>query len=450
MPRPLFATTLNCRQFLRIRYPLVGLFIALVLRVAPAQAISQFSFVVNGHSLFQNSNALLFTVGALALAISLHLGLGWLWQYARQATLQRFIQPPTDTGTRTEPPKALNLLFNLTLIAARTVVWIVTALYVTKLFPVSRNWSEVLTRSLVTSFTAPALSIGQNRYSTTDLLILVGLLLGWFVLSGAAANFFKLRILQVTRISLGDQEVVAAIAKYALIVVGTIVLLQVWGIDLSSLTIIFSALGVGIGFGFQNIAKNFGSGLILLFERPIQVGDFVKVGDLEGTVVRISARSTVLRSLDQISIIVPNSRFLEEEVINWSYENPVSRVRIPVGVAYGSDISLVKEVLLQATHGHAAVLPHPEPIIFFLGFGDSSLDFELRVWIDEPVAQYRVKSDLFFRIEELFRAHQIEIPFPQRDLHVRSGRLPLALSPELEATLQEASLKTENNSDTRQ
>lgn len=320
----------------------------------------------------------------------------------------------------------------------------------TNLFPVSRGWGDALNRSLVNSFTAPILSIGRNNYSVTDLLILAGLLLGWIVLSGAAANFFKLRILQVARISLGDQEAVAVIAKYGLIVVGTIVLLQVWGIDLSSLTIIFSALGVGIGFGFQNIAKNFGSGLILLFERPIQVGDFVKVGDLEGTVVRISARSTVLRSLDQISIIVPNSRFLEEEVINWSYENPVSRVRIPVGVAYGSDISLVKEVLLQATHGHAAVLAHPEPIIFFLGFGDSSLDFELRVWIDQPVAQYRIKSDLFFRIEELFRAHKIEIPFPQRELHVRSGSIPLALSPELEATLREASLKMENNTDTRQ
>jgi small-conductance mechanosensitive channel len=151
----------------------------------------------------------------------------------------------------------------------------------------------------------------------------------------------------------------------------------------------------------------------------------------------------VLRSLDQISIIVPNSRFLEEEVINWSFENPVSRIRIPVGVAYGSDISLVKEALLQATHGHAAVLTNPEPIIFFLGFGDSSLDFELRVWIAEPSAQYRIKSDLFFRIEELFRAHQIEIPFPQRDLHVRSGNVPLAMSPQLEETLRQASQKPE-------
>lgn len=362
MSRPLFATILNRRQSLRIRYCLVGLFITIVLRVAPAQAIPQFSFAVNGHPLFQNNNMLLLAVGALALTIALHLGLGWLWRYARQAVLQRFIQPPT--GTVADAPKALNLLFNLTLIGVRAGLWIVTALYVTNLFPVSRGWSDALTHSLVSSFISPALSIGQNHYSATDLLILIGLLLGWFVLSGAAANFFKLRILQVTRISLGDQEVVAAIAKYALIVVGTIVLLQVWGIDLSSLTIIFSALGVGIGFGFQNIAKNFGSGLILLFERPIQVGDFVKVGDLEGTVVRISARSTVLRSLDQISIIVPNSRFLEEEVINWSYENPVSRVRIPVSVAYGSDISLVKEALLQATHVHAAVLPQPEPIIF--------------------------------------------------------------------------------------
>jgi len=184
----------------------------------------------------------------------------------------------------------------------------------------------------------------------------------------------------------------------------------------------------------------------LLFERPIRVGDFVKVGNIEGTVIRIGARSTVIRNLDQISIILPNSRFLEDDVTNWNYETSVTRIRIPVSVAYGCDISEVKEALLKAPRGHSDVLRNPEPIIFFLGFGDSSLDFELRVWIAEPIAQYRVKSDLFFRIEELFREGEIEVPFPQRDLHVRSGSIPLALSPQLEATLRNSLLKSENNS----
>lgn len=380
-------------------------------------------------------NALLLTAGTLALAIALHQGLGWLWKSVQQAVVQRLIQSPSSVTTDADSPKALNLLFTLTLVAARIGLWIGTTVYITNLFPLSRSWSYALTSSLTASFTSPIITVGRSSYSVTDLLLISALILGWIVFSGAAANFLKLRVLQVTRIAPGSQNAVATIANYALIVIGTIVILQVCGIDLSSLTIIFSALGVGIGFGFQDIAKNFGSGLILLFERPIQIGDFVKVGDLEGTVVRIGARSTVMRTLDRVSIIVPNSRFLEKEVINWNYENPVSRVRIPVGVAYGCDISAVKTALLAAPHGHADVLATPAPIVFFLGFGDSSLNFELRVWINEPMNQYRIKSDLLFRIEELFREHKIEIPFPQRDLHLRSGSLPLVLSPQLESFL---------------
>lgn len=374
-------------------------------------------------------------LGTLAVAIALHYVLGWLWRSTR-SVLQRLVESsPTAASVETESPKALSLLSTLTLIGARIALWMGTMLYITNLFPLTRSWSYALTSGLTASFLSPIVSVGKNRYSVTDLLLLSGLLLGWIVLSGVAANFLKLRILQVTRIGTGSQDAVAAIVKYLLIILGTIAILQVWGIDLTSLTILFSALGVGIGFGFQDIAKNFGSGLILLFERPIQVGDFVNVGNLEGTVVRIGARSTVLRTLDRVSIIVPNSRFLEKEVINWNYENPLSRVRIPVGVAYGCDISAVKTALLKAPQGHPEVLATPAPIVFFLGFGDSSLNFELRVWINEPMNQYRIKSDLFFRIEELFREHQIEIPFPQRDLHLRSGSLPLVLSPELESFL---------------
>ncbi len=391
-------------------------------------------------------NMLLLTVATVVLAIALHKGLGWLWRSAKQAIIQRFVEPSTAEAAVADSPKSLNLLFILTLVAARTGLWIATVLYITNLFPVSRSWSYTLTSGLITSFTSRSLSVGRNNYSVTDLLFLAALILGWVALSGTISNFFKLRILQVTRISRGSQEAVAVIAKYLLIVLGTIVLVQVWGIDLSSLTIIFSALGVGIGFGLQDIAKNFGSGLILLFERPIRVGDFVSVGNIEGTVVRIGARSTVLRNLDQVSIILPNSRFLEDEVTNWNYENAVSRIRIPVSVAYGCDISEVKAALLKAPKGHSDVLRTPEPIVFFLGFGESSFNFELRVWIPEPMAQYRVKSDLFFRIEELFRERKIEIPFPQRDLHVRSGSIPLALSPQLEATLRKTLLKSENNS----
>lgn len=222
-------------------------------------------------------NMLLLAAVTVALAIALHKGLGWLWRSARQAAIQRFVEPSNEEVGVNDSPKALNLLFNLTLFFARVALWIVTALYITNLFPVTRIWSYTLTSSLVSTFTSKALSVGRNNYSVTDLLILSALILGWVVLSGVISKLFKLRILEVTRISRGSQEAVAVIAKYLLVVIGTIVLMQIWGIDLSSLTIIFSALGVGIGFGFQDIAKNFGSGLILLFERPIRVGDFVNV-----------------------------------------------------------------------------------------------------------------------------------------------------------------------------
>ncbi|NJN31969.1 MAG: mechanosensitive ion channel [Synechococcales cyanobacterium RM1_1_8] len=206
-------------------------------------------------------------------------------------------------------------------------------------------------------------------------------------------------------------------------------LLQLWGIDLSSLTILASALGVGIGFGFQDIAKNFGSGLVLVFERPIQVGDFVEVGGYSGTIERLGARSTMIRTLDNLDIFIPNSRFLEEEVTNWSHNRTPTRVKVPVGVAYGSDLKAVEEALLESAQSNKNVLKMPEPAVFFTGFGDSALDFTLMVWIARPQQHVRIKSELNFKIDAAFRRRQIEIPFPQRDLHVRSGKLPVELLP---------------------
>ncbi len=369
-------------------------------------------------------NALLLTVGVLLLVIALNWLLGRLWRRFRQAVLQRLPSSPEDGAVDSSSPTALDLLLNFTLLFARAGLWISVIIYITNLFPTSRIWSYLLTNNLIASFTTPILTLGQNKYSAIHLLILLGLLLGLVITAGVATNLLRTRILQVTGVSRGAQEVITVIVKYIIIIIGTLVLLQIWGVDLSSLTILASALGVGIGFGFQDIAKNFGSGLILLFERPIQVGDFVKVGQLEGTVERIGARSTLIRTIDYLSIIVPNSRFLEHEVINWNYENPVSGLRIPVGVAYGSDLSVVKASLLQATKQNSEVLSAPEPTVLFIGFGDSSLNFELRIWTNQPSKQYLIKSDLYFRIEELFRQYQIEIPFPQRDLHVRSGNQP--------------------------
>ena len=389
-------------------------------------------------------DALLLIIGALIIAFVCHKLLGWLWKRLRQAVVQRLPRSPEEEEVDSSSSTALNLLFNFTLLAARIWVWVSVILYITNLLPISRMWSYRLANQLIQTLTAPILTLGSTKYSVLYLLFLIGLLLGLMILAGAATNLLRTRILQFTGIDRGAQEAIAVITKYTIIIVGAIVLLQVGGLDLSSLTILASALGVGIGFGFQDIAKNFGSGVILLFERPIQVGDFVQVGDIEGTIERIGGRSTLLRTLDQISIIVPNSSFLEDKVINWSYKNPVSRLRIPVGVAYGSDISAVKTALLEATQEQTGILPIPTPTIFFVGFGESSLSFVLLVWTATPSQQYLIKSNLYFRIEELFRKHHIQIPFPQRDLHIRSGNLPRELSPELEATLRELAENTSN------
>ncbi len=347
------------------------------------------------------------------------------------------ISPPklTDNNKQLNQVNSLDLLRNLTIGIARFLIWFFAALGISNLFPVTRQWSYLIINALITTFTSPILTLGQKAYSIPDLLILGLLLFGLVIVAGKATDLFKSRILHITGINRGTQEAIAAIVRYSAIAIGTVVVLQIWGLDLSSLTILVSALGIGIGLGFQDIARNFASGLILLFERPIQVGDFVEVGSYTGIVEYIGARSTTIRTLDRISIILPNSRFLESEVINWSHSNPVSRLHIPIGVAYNSNIQVVESTLLEAAKSHPLVLLVPPPKVMFIGFGESSLDFELLVWIDKPSELFTIKSDLNFKIENLLRQHQIEIPFPQRDLHVRSGNMPLQLSSELEQTL---------------
>lgn len=211
---------------------------------------------------------------------------------------------------------------------------------------------------------------------------------------------------------------------YTVMAIAIVVSLTTVGLDLSALTVFAGVLGVGIGFGLQNIASNFISGIILLFERPIKVGDRVIIDDLIGDVDKISMRSTVIKTIHNEHVIVPNSYFLEEQVVNRSYGDPRMRLVVPVGVAYGTDADKVKRVLLQAAQEEeqagGIVLSDPVPFVNFAAFGESSLDFELMVWIDNSNQVISTKSALNFRINRLFAEHEIEIPFPQRDLHIKS------------------------------
>ena len=182
-----------------------------------------------------------------------------------------------------------------------------------------------------------------------------------------------------------------------------------------------AALGVGLGFGLQEIVANFVSGLIVLAERPIRIGDVVTVGDVSGTVARIRARATVVVDFDNKEVIIPNKAFITERVINWTLSNPTTRLLLDVGVAYGSDVELVQRVVLEAVRAHPDVLPEPPPSVFFVGFGDSALDFEIRAFVDSLDKRLRVQHEIHVAVARVLREHGIEIPFPQRDLHVRSA-----------------------------
>ncbi|WP_237743618.1 mechanosensitive ion channel family protein [Pleurocapsa sp. PCC 7319] len=367
-----------------------------------------------------------------------------LKQYSLPKAIAKLL--PGINPTHLESPN-IGTLFKTKLILVRVILWSVTIYYLSGLFPQSRHWRsmiiEILRDIFEISFETSLFNLGDRSYSLIDLLILAGLFWGLLVATQTMTTLLRTRVLRQTRMSRGSQEVIFVVVKYGLISLGTIILLQVWGLNLSSIAILGSALGVGIGFGFQDIAKNFASGVVLLFERSVQIGDFIQVNGHKGLVERIQARSIVLKTLDHISIVVPNSRLLADEVINWSHDSPISRFVLPVGVIYDCDPEVVKEILLQVAKEHPEVLARPQPQVFFTGFGDSSLDFELLVWVAEPSRQPIIKSELYFRIYRILRDRAIEIPFPQRDLHLRS-KLQL-ISPDLEA----AFLRWLNNSSNR-
>lgn len=314
---------------------------------------------------------------------------------------------------------SLRIVWKLALLGLEIGLWTAVLLYVTDLFPQAR----MARYNLWGFLNARVITLGTSNYSALHLLLLLGLTAGlWFGIS-TLTRLFRFYIMNPAGVNPRIQDVVTVLLQYALTFLGLIILLQIWGLDVSSLAILASVLGVGIGFGIQNITNNFISGFIITLERPIEVGDFIKVGELTGIVDHIGARSTKIRTLDQVTIIVPNSRFLESEVINWSHGDPVCRMHLSVGLAYGSNLDQAKTALLEAARRHPDVLLRPRPEVWFQGFDDSSLKFDLFVWTGDPKRQFKVKSDLYYEIEASLKRHNLHVPFPQQDLHVRSPQL---------------------------
>lgn len=267
---------------------------------------------------------------------------------------------------------------------------------------------------------------GAFKLSIISLILLVLVICIAALVSRYTRRFLEKRVLARFHIDLGLQYTLLRLVNYLIITLGVLYAMKIgFSVDLTSVAVILGLLSVGIGFGLQYIAADIASGFILLFERPVRVSDRVRLEDgIEGRVDSISLRATVIVTNENMTVIIPNSKLVQNNLVNFSRGSNV-RLNIPVGAAYGSDIDKVSEALLEAASSVEEVLSAPAPRVHFAGFGDSSLDFEIRVWISEPHKHPQIRSHVNFAIERSFRKHNIEIPFPQRDVHLRSGSVSI-------------------------
>lgn len=278
------------------------------------------------------------------------------------------------------------------------------------------SWYHGIQRVL----TWPLLSIGGTTISLGSVLYLV-LFLGLLAWGSGLIRRLAVKLLQRGgRVESGVAQAVGSMIRYVVVLVGLLVAIQTAGIDLTTFNILAGAVGLGVGFGLQNIASNFISGLILLIGRPIKVGDRIEVAGVEGDVIDIGARATTVLTNDNIAIIVPNSAFVSETVVNWSHNDRRVRFKIPVQVAYGTDVRLAERLLIEVARADPDVLDTPAPSVRLLEFGDSGVKLELRAWSTTLIHRKGLLiSNLNFAIYDKFKERGIEIPFPQRVVHLR-------------------------------
>lgn len=273
--------------------------------------------------------------------------------------------------------------------------------------------------------------INEKPVTVFNVVIFILVISAFVFLAVAIRKTLNKRILKRFKIDPGTSYTLSRITQYAIISIGALISFQIVGIDLSGLAVIFGLLSVGIGFGLQNVTANFISGLIILFERPISVGDRVTVSNIEGDVTEINIRATKVRTVNNISIIVPNSEFVSKDVINYSHGDSTYRLDINVGVSYGSDLDKVLSAMKEVADENPDVLKHPKAEVHLIEFGDSSWNMQLRAWVADVKDYPQIRNNLNQAIVRKFRENDIEIPFPQRDLHVRSSvKLPVGSSDE--------------------
>jgi potassium efflux system protein len=274
--------------------------------------------------------------------------------------------------------------------------------------------SEIL--ASVWSYLTRQFTFGRITVSVSS--VVVGLLVTvvTILIARTGSVLIEQRIAKRRHIDPGLRYTIARLVKYVVLMVGLLFALkQAFAVDLTSIAVIFTALSVGIGFGLQYLAADIAAGFILLFERPIRVGDRITIGDDEGDVQSINLRTTIVTTNDRISIIVPNSKLVSQRVVNWSYGDPRARISIPVSVADDSDIELVTDTLIDAARELDNVLHDPPPRVQFLKFGEYSLDFRLLVWTNQSRRHVQIRSDINYRIARLFRERGIKIPYPVQE-----------------------------------
>ncbi len=261
-------------------------------------------------------------------------------------------------------------------------------------------------------------TLGGNDVTVWRLFYFSALLALLFSQSGRLGKWLVRRTLSRRRLQPGVIESVQTLTRYAIVVIGLVTIMSTSGVNLSGLALLAGSLGIGVGFGLQNVVTNLAAGLVILLERPIKVGDQIEVGDVHGRVAAIGARATTIQTNDNVTIIVPNGDFITGKVVNWTHGDATRRFRIPVGVSYRENPERVRDVLLEVAQAVDGVESHPTPEVWFDAFGDSSLNFDLWVWTtvytDRPA---RLKSQLYYAIFQRFRSEGIEIPFPQMDVH---------------------------------
>jgi len=333
---------------------------------------------------------------------------------------------------------AFAALFAAGLLTARTLQSDVVRRFFSR-FKIDSNFIAIVTTILslsalvfftISAINAAGIPLSWNAplpgvsLSLVQIFLLIALLIAVFWISSRTKHFLFNRLLTKSGLDRALQYAISQIVSNVVLIVGIIIVLENTGIHLGALAVFAGAVGVGVGFGLQNITSNFISGLVILAERPITIGDRIEVAGIAGQVQQIRARSTVILTNDNIAMIVPNTKFIDSPVTNWTYGDPRVRFRVPVGVAYGSDVNKVREVLIAAAREHPATLSEPAPNAYLEKFGESSIDFELVAWSQEmSYRPRRFKSDLNFLIDKHLRSAGIEIPRPQRDLHIRSGVL---------------------------